>query len=201
MKTRTVRLRALSTNSSTFDAEKSKLPSRLYKPLVITPLWSNFTAIPRIVANVEAMVYIDLVNVSIRNDSTKLVSFSVVNANPSLRGNVYANNFVNLKTINISNCGIESINVTNCSLLTSLNVGSNSLVTLDLSGTNVLYLDAGNNQLTEAAVDSIFTTLDAIGGLSGTAITLGGSNAAPSLSVGFPALSSLVTKGWTIQTN
>jgi hypothetical protein len=75
-----------------------------------------------------------------------------------------------------------------------------ALTTLDISDSPALSaLFAGNNSLTQTAVDDILITLDSNGVLNGGVYLSGGLNEAPSES-GFIAAHNLRTKGWSVTT-
>lgn len=96
---------------------------------------------------------------------------------------------------------LQSLNITGNPSLGSLYCGNNQLTTLNISNNKELYyLDASNNQLSQNSVDQILINLDNFGVTSGN-VNLGGSGNAVHSSLSNDAITSLLSKGWSLTLN
>lgn len=141
-----------------------------------------------------------------------LITSLNVNGLTSLQ-DLYAGNCPNLAYLNVQGCtGLTNTELTTGAFETLNFSGCSSLEYAELSGnlnlTNVIiagcpsinYLSLGGCDLTVSSVNTILTTLDANGILSGFVVLSGGTNAAPT-GAGLTAKANLLTKGWFVLTN
>jgi len=126
---------------------------------------------------------------------------------------LYANSCPNLAYLNVQGCtgfivtdlssdAFETLNFSGCSSLQYAELSGNlNLTNVIITGcSSINFLSAQNCALTISSVNTILTTLDANGILSGLVVLTGGTNAAPT-GAGITAKTSLQGKGWLVLTN
>ena len=110
-------------------------------------------------------------------------------------------NQINLTQLSCAGNQLSSLNLSNLTNLISVLCMDNQLTTLDASNLQSIYmLNCNNNKLTETAVNNILIACDALNTSDKFLFLEQGENAAPS-GDGLTAKASLISKGWTVDTN
>ena len=110
-------------------------------------------------------------------------------------------NQINLTQLSCAGNQLSSLNLSNLTNLIAVWCMDNQLTTLDASNLqSINMLNCNNNKLTETAVNNILIACDALNTSDKFLYLQQGENAAPS-GDGLTAKASLISKGWTVETN